>query len=296
MDNQNKLLDEKILKREKNDIILAYVMLVIILLAIAFVVYLKFIKKDNADITTEKGNDYITLNYISDELNNSETLKKYVTNGNDFNCISTKDGIVINYKNNDDTKTININTIGNELEFKIDNKTEEDKLFITDVYKETANIICKYYGNNENACKNVIDGIDETTELDGIRFLAADNQNIVYLDTTKSINISNIQTYNEVTIVDISNKNYQLILNDITIKNIEIVNSGSNIEFSGTIKGDNLNTKSIVVSLYDENDNLLVSNKKEYTEDITIDKFTINFLYDNTLKYDTIKKYSISVE
>ena len=63
-------MNEKIKKREKLDTILAYILLVIIISAIVFVLYLKFIRREEPLVKQEEHlNNYITLNEISSKLN-----------------------------------------------------------------------------------------------------------------------------------------------------------------------------------------------------------------------------------
>ena len=71
MNEQEMMMNEKIKKREKVDTILAYILLVFLLGAIIFILYLKFIRKGDNTTPVEKPNNYITLNDISNSLKNS---------------------------------------------------------------------------------------------------------------------------------------------------------------------------------------------------------------------------------
>ena len=71
MNEQEMIMNEKIRKREKLDTILAYILLVFLIGAILFILYLKFIKREDTTTPVEKPNNNITLNDISNSLNNS---------------------------------------------------------------------------------------------------------------------------------------------------------------------------------------------------------------------------------
>ena len=77
MNEQEMMINEKIRKREKVDTILAYILLVFLTGAILFILYLKFIKREDTTTPVEKPNNNITLNDISNSLNNSTLANRY---------------------------------------------------------------------------------------------------------------------------------------------------------------------------------------------------------------------------
>ena len=195
----------------------------------------------------------------------------------------------------EDTKVdLTIPLIDNELEINI---KEENKELITQIYKEIMNIICTYYGNDANSCTAAIKEVNSTE--DGIRFVNDENNNIVYINIMKSIDVSkysNTNNTNTLSLADISKENTSNILvNNVSITSgTDVINVNYQVEF----KDQNLaNNFSVNIALYDDNDTLLEEQTKEYTkEDITSPKIdTISFNLDDTLKLDNIKKYSINI-
>ena len=255
MNEQELILKNKIEKREKFDIILAYILIVILVACIGIILYLKFIKEEESTLPEEYIPTYISLNEISTSLNNSLLINKYRNDGAAFSSNISGSSLVITYEKEEEIININIPTVGNELFIEI---PEENTEIVTEIYKEITTIICKYYGNSENNCRNVVDSINPNNSIQGVRFV----NNNIYIDTTKSIDVSAEIIYNEITKTSINNTNYKLNLLDTKISNISISGNDTNITFSGKIeKEDNNENLSVVVKLYDEEENIIGENK-----------------------------------
>ena len=232
MNEQEMMINEKIRKREKVDTIIAYILLIFLLGAILFILYLKFIKKDDTTTPEEHTNNYITLNDISNSLNNSTLANRYSNDNVIFSSKVNGTTLVIDYKKDDKLINLNVNAIGTELEFTMN---DDNRLVAEDIYKEVANIICVYYKNTEDACRNTLSKVDENNPINGIRYVTSDNNILVYVNTTKSIDIENIDTYTAVTKVDLSKENYILKLDTEVIDNIKIEKNDTSISFTGNI-------------------------------------------------------------
>ena len=204
--------------------------------------------------------------------------------------------IVVTYTKGEQNININIPLVNNELQVNI---AKENEQIITDTYKEIANIICKYYGNSEDSCRTTINNIKSDSQ--GIRFISDANNSYVYIDINKSVDVTNVfnGAYTEETKVTLDNTNYSLKISDTEISNITVTNSDTDIKVSGSIK--NLSTEgtlSIIVKLYDNDGNVVGEDKKEYTADKALngeDTFEFSFAYNDTLKKDNVKDYSINV-
>lgn len=284
----NDEMNEKILKREKFDTILAYILLIIVLGAILLVLYLKFIKKEEKPVVPiEHTNNYITLNDISNRLNASTLASAYLNDKVTFSSSVDNNNIIINYTKDNNSIIFNINTVGNELEVPI---TEDNKLISEDIYKEIVSIICVYYGNSEDSCRSTIDKINGDNLA--FRFVTKDDGKYVYINTTKSIDIiDNITLYNEVTKKALTDTNYELLIDNVKIKNINITNNDNIITFNGAVEADSTDFN-IVITLYDEESNVLKEETYEYKADNT---FNVQFTLDDTLKFENIKYYSINI-
>ena len=173
MNEQDLMIQEKIKKREKTDIMIAYAMIVILVICILIVVYLKFIRKDdsisNNDDTTEYTVNYVSMGTIANDINNN--LKDSY---NGINANASDKSININY--GDLLYDIKLNN--NEIEFKVDNDNRE---LSEAIYKEMIASICTYYSNDRTGCVNASNDI--TGNTDGVRF-AGDN---IYISITNSI-------------------------------------------------------------------------------------------------------------
>lgn len=297
MNEQEMIMNEKIRKREKLDTILAYILLVFLLGAILFILYLKFIKREDTTTPVEKPNNNITLNDISNSLNNSTLANRYLNDNVTFSSKVNGTSLVIDYKKDDKVVNLNVNTMGTELEFTMN---EDNRLVTEDIYKEVANIICVYYKNTEDACRSTLSKVDESNPINGIRYVTSDNNILVYVNTAKSIDIENIDTYTEVTKTELSKTNYELKLDTETINNIKITNADTLITFTGNVTTTSESKNmSIVVTLYGDNDTKLTEEKYEFNDTNKLEEnkeFKVEFTLNDTLTLDSIKAYSISIE
>ena len=297
MNEQEMIMNEKIRKREKLDTILAYILLVFLLGAILFILYLKFIKREDTTTPVEKPNNNITLNDISNSLNNSTLANRYLNDNVTFSSKVNGTSLVIDYKKDDKIVNLNVNTMGTELEFTMN---EDNRLVTEDIYKEVANIICVYYKNTEDACRSTLSKVDESNPINGIRYVTSDNNILVYVNNAKSIDIENIDTYTEVTKTELSKTNYELKLDTETINNIKITNADTLITFTGNVTTTSESKNmSIVVTLYGDNDTKLTEEKYEFNDTNKLEEnkeFKVEFTLNDTLTLDSIKAYSISIE
>ena len=297
MNEQEMIMNEKIRKREKLDTILAYILLVFLIGAILFILYLKFIKREDTTTPVEKPNNNITLNDISNSLNNSTLANRYLNDNVTFSSKVNGTSFVIDYKKHDKIVNLNVNTMGTQLEFTMN---EDNRLVTEDIYKEVANIICVYYKNTEDACRSTLSKVDENNPINGIRYVTSDNNILVYVNTAKSIDIENIDTYTEVTKTELSKTNYELKLDTETINNIKITNADTLITFTGNVTTTSESKNmSIVVTLYGDNDTKLTEEKYEFNDTNKLEEnkeFKVEFTLNDTLNLDSIKAYSISIE
>lgn len=306
MNEQEMIQRQKIEKREKVDRVIAYILIVILLGAIAFVLYAKFIMKtdDNTTKPEEYTPNYITLTDISSSLNSSALANRYLNDGVTFSSSISNNALVVTYVKDTTNLNLNIPLVNNELEVVIDSTNSE---IITDIYKEISTIICTFYGNDETSCRTTIDTVNADNPIEGIRFVNNDDTNTVYIDVMKGIPVQSITNsntesgllYTEVTTVDLSLTNYKLNISNTEISNINVTTSDTDIKFSGNINGTSGEEGlSVVVKLFDEKANTLGENKYEYTLENPLNgegTFEVSFILSDTLKLENIKKYSIDV-
>ncbi len=297
MNEQEMMMNEKIKKREKVDTILAYILLVFLLGAIIFILYLKFIRKGDNTTPVEKPNNYITLNDISNSLNNSTLANRYLNDNVTFSSKVNGTSLEIDYKKEKKEEVLNVNTVGTELEFTMN---DDNRLIIEDIYKEVANIICVYYNNSEDACRSTLNKVDEKNPVNGIRYVTSDNNILVYVNTTQSIDVEKTETYTEVTNVELSKTNYELKLDTEVINNIKVDTTDTLITFTGdvTTTSENKNM-AVVVTLYGDNNTKLTEEKYEFNDTNKLEEkgtFKVEFALSDTLTKDSIKTYSINIE
>lgn len=294
MNEEEMMRMKKIEKREKTDTMLAYILIVILIACLGVILYLKFIRKEEPR-QDEQLPTYISLNEITAGLNSSTLANRYTNDGATFTSTVSNDAIVVTYTKGEQNININIPLVNNELQVNI---AKENEKIITDTYKELANIVCTYYGNSEDNCRTTIDKIKSDTQ--GIRFVTDGDNKYVYIDITKGVDVNaSTNTYTEETKVSLDNVSYVLNISDTEIKNIVVDNGDTAIKVSGGIK--NLSTEgtlSIIVKLYDNDGNVVGEDKKAYTADKALngeDTFEFSFAYNDTLKKDNVKDYSINV-
>ena len=271
--------------------------LVFLLGAIIFILYLKFIRKGDNTTPVEKPNNYITLNDISNSLNNSTLANRYLNDNVTFSSKVNGTSLEIDYKKEDKEEVLNVNTVGTELEFPMN---DDNRLIIEDIYKEVANIICVYYNNSEDACRSTLNKVDEKNPVNGIRYVTSDNNILVYVNTTQSIDVEKTETYTEVTNVELSKTNYELKLDTEVINNIKVDTADTLITFTGdvTTTSENKNM-AVVVTLYGDNNTKLTEEKYEFNDTNKLEEkgtFKVEFALSDTLTKDSIKTYSINIE
>lgn len=277
--DQEMMMRQKVEKREKVDTIIAYCLIVILIGCIAILSILKLTKKEDEVKPDDHTPSYATLNDVVTNLNNSN-LDITASTSNNAVVVTTKDGSL----------NLNIPLVNNELEVTYNKDNEE---VVTNIYKEITTNLCVFYGNTNDICTSVVNNITKDSTVNGIRFTTDGDNTKVYINLLASIDISSYkEEYTEETIKDISINNYSLNINDVNVSNIVINNSDTDIVFTSDLKNNNSDKYTITIKLYDENNNSIGEESKEYT---TEDKLEIKFTYSDSLLKDNIKKYSINI-
>ena len=277
--NEEEMMRQKVEKREKVDTIIAYCLIVILIGCIAILSILKLTKKEDEVKPDDHTPSYATLNDVVTNLNNSN-LDVTASTSNNAVVVTTKDGSL----------NLNIPLVNNELEVAYNKDNEE---VVTNIYKEITTNLCVFYGNTNDICTSVVNNITKDSTVNGIRFITEGDNTKVYINLLASIDVSSYkEEYTEETIKDISINNYSLNINDVNVSNIVINNSDTDIVFTSDLKNNNSDKYTITVKLYDENNNSIGEESKEYT---TEDKLEIKFTYSDSLLKDNVKKYSINI-
>ena len=277
--DQEMMMRQKIEKREKIDTIIAYCLIVILIGCIAILSILKLTKKEDEVKPDDHTPSYATLNDVVTNLNNSN-LDVTASTSNNAVVVTTKDGSL----------NLNIPLVNNELEVTYNKDNEE---VVTNIYKEITTNLCVFYGNTNDICSSVVNDITKDSTINGIRFITDGDNTKVYINLLASIDVSSYkEEYTEETIKDISINNYSLNINDVNVSNIVINNSDTDIVFTSDLKNNNSDKYTITIKLYDENNNSIGEESKEYT---TEDKLEIKFTYSDSLLKDNVKKYSINI-
>lgn len=277
--NEEEMMRQKIEKREKVDTIIAYCLIVILIGCIVILSILKLTKKEDEVKPDDHTPSYATLNDVVTNLNNSN-LDVTASTSNNAVVVTTKDGSL----------NLNIPLVNNELEVTYNKDNEE---VVTNIYKEITTNLCVFYGNTNDICTSVVNNITKDSTVNGIRFITEGDNTKVYINLLASIDVSSYkEEYTEETIKDISINNYSLNINDVNVSNIVINNSDTDIVFTSDLKNNNSDKYTITVKLYDENNNSIGEESKEYT---TEDKLEIKFTYSDSLLKDNVKKYSINI-
>ena len=279
MNEEEMMMRQKIEKREKVDTIIAYCLIVILIGCIAILSILKLTKKEDEVKPDDHTPSYATLNDVVTNLNNSN-LDVTASTSNNAVVVTTKDGSL----------NLNIPLVNNELEVTYNKDNEE---VVTNIYKEITTNLCVFYGNTNDICTSVVNNITKDSTVNGIRFITEGDNTKVYINLLASIDVSSYkEEYTEETIKDISINNYSLNINDVNVSNIVINNSDTDIVFTSDLKNNNSDKYTITIKLYDENNNPIGEESKEYT---TEDKLEIKFTYSDSLLKDNVKKYSINI-
>lgn len=277
--NEEEMMRQKVEKREKVDTIIAYCLIVILIGCIAILSILKLTKKEDEVKPDDHTPSYATLNDVVTNLNNSN-LDITASTSNNAVVVTTKDGSL----------NLNIPLVNNELEVTYNKDNEE---VVTNIYKEITTNLCVFYGNTNDICSSVVNNITKDSTVNGIRFITEGDNTKVYINLLASIDVSSYkEEYTEETIKDISINNYSLNINDVNVNNIVINNSDTDIVFTSDLKNNNSDKYTITIKLYDENNNSIGEESKEYT---TEDKLEIKFTYSDSLLKDNVKKYSINI-
>lgn len=297
MNEQEMIINEKIKKREKIDIVLAYILIIILLGSIILVLYLKFVRKTDEVVTPEEYTPtYISLNELSNLFNTSTLVANYTGNNANLSSSVMDNKLNVNYLKDESYISLDIELVNNEL---IVDYNDENKEVIEDIYIEIATIVCVYNGNVETDCRNTINSINNNNQIDGIRFAKNENNTTVSIDIMKKIDIIDKTIYNNVTSLELSNTDYILMLENTEINNINVINDGSNVVFTGSVKSLNQDkVLSILVKIYGIDGELLDEKKYEYTDENPLNgtsEFKISFELNDKIKLEDVNKYSIEV-
>lgn len=277
--DQEMMMRQKVEKREKVDTIIAYCLIVILIGCIAILSILKLTKKEDEVKPDDHTPSYATLNDVVTNLNNSN-LDVTASTSNNAVVVTTKDGSL----------NLNIPLVNNELEVTYNKDNEE---VVTNIYKEITTNLCVFYGNTNDICTSVVNNITKDSTVNGIRFVTEGDNTKVYINLLASIDVSSYkEEYTEETIKDIDINNYSLNINDVNVSNIVINNSDTDIVFTSDLKNNNSDKYTITIKLYDENNNSIGEESKEYASE---DKLEIKFTYSDSLLKDNVKKYSINI-
>ena len=277
--DQEMMMRQKVEKREKVDTIIAYCLIVILIGCIAILSILKLTKKEDEVKPDDHTPSYATLNDVVTNLNNSN-LDVTASTSNNAVVVTTKDGSL----------NLNIPLVNNELEITYNKDNEE---VVTNIYKEITTNLCVFYGNTNDICTSVVNNITKDSTVNGIRFVTEGDNTKVYINLLASIDVSSYkEEYTEETIKDIDINNYSLNINDVNVSNIVINNSDTDIVFTSDLKNNNSDKYTITIKLYDENNNSIGEESKEYASE---DKLEIKFTYSDSLLKDNVKKYSINI-
>ena len=273
--DQEMMMRQKVEKREKVDTIIAYCLIVILIGCIAILSILKLTKKEDEVKPDDHTPSYATLNDVVTNLNNSN-LDVTASTSNNAVVVTTKDGSL----------NLNIPLVNNELEVTYNKDNEE---VVTNIYKEITTNLCVFYGNTNDICTSVVNNITKDSTVNGIRFITEGDNTKVYINLLASIDVSSYkEEYTEETIKDIDINNYSLNINDVNVSNIVINNSDTDIVFTSDLKNNNSDKYTITIKLYDENNNSIGEESKEYASE---DKLEIKFTYSDSLLKDNVKKY-----
>lgn len=166
--DQEMILRQKIEKREKFDTILAYILLVVLLGCIGIVLGLKFFGGGDEDVppVDEYTPSYISLGDIATSLNSSVLANRYMNDGASFATSVNGNALLVTYVKDGVNVNIEMPMVGSELMISV---PVENGDIVTDVYKEIANTVCMFYGNEEKYCRYTLDNMSENG-TDGIRF------------------------------------------------------------------------------------------------------------------------------
>lgn len=295
--NEQDLVKKQIEKREKIDTILAYVLIVILSVCIALLTYLKLTQGKEEKVPQDEHEvTYISLAEAGSLLTASPLAQSYQEDGATFEVVPSNSSLAITYVKGEERKEMEVLVIGSELEVSL-----TDDTFTTDIFRELATIICKYYGNSESNCRDIVNESTPETPVNGIRYTTDTDATRAYISMTSGVTSTSGAVYEEVTPVDIDATDYTLKINDTKISNIDVTTEVGKLTIKGTIERTSEDSKdlSVVARLYNEQASLIADSKYDYSGENKLEKtgeFTITFTIGDELKLSDIKQYSLSVE
>lgn len=238
----------------------SYIILIILIGLLVYVTYLKFSYVEQKDETIINKTNSISLNEIANNYNNKET---------NADTNATINGTNLDILYNGKTYTFSYNNGILKLDTLEDNDTDNmfinlvDSVTMSKTIEENASIITT----------NLI--INSLFSNDAVK-VVKNNNNILYvIDTTKEFNLYNaLNVYNEVKILNLNDKDYNILINDIElISPIITYNQETNsMDVIGLISNKENKNAIINIALYDKD-------KKKIKEENVNIKAT-----DNTLK------------
>ena len=191
--SEQELIDKKIEEREKTDIMISYVMIVILVVCIAFVAYLKLTSKEESNIINDNTTDDNVVDNVPANLTLSELASiagdRLNTKYNGIIISQSDDGLSITYGD----INYELPLLNNELEFTIDSDNKE---LSEDIYRELIASVCAHYTNDRDNCNNASKALNSSNSVTGARFVG---ENKVYIDTVNYVNPTDIISGNDYT-------------------------------------------------------------------------------------------------
>ena len=93
--------------------------------------------------------------------------------------------------------------------------------------------------------------------------------------------------------MDVTFNSYELKMNNVEVSNIMVNLSDTGIIFTGNINNLSTDKYSLVIKLFNANGDIIGEASNDFS---TEDKFDVNFDYNDSIKKEDIKKYSISIK
>mgnify|MGYP003571410937 CR=1 FL=1 len=285
---------------KKSDIVIAYILLIILFIALLGLIYLKqnYNKEtiDNID-NIDNVTNILSIDKIINDFNINTKIVNLKNEGITFNASKNDDNILLNYIKNNSNTSFEVNYTNGVLMLDVNNKDDYDIASLA--FEVFFDNLCYFQGNSITDCDTTLSAINNNLLTDSALKISnlGNDSYFLTLDTNKQIEIyiNNIISYNEETIVAIDDYDYNLTINNYMLSNFNIDYDQENntLEFNYTLSklSDNDKNIELILTIYDKDRQILDNNSTQ-----VIDGSNFMMWKLDNINFDDVKYYSINIK
>lgn len=292
------------MEKGKKGVVVAWFALFILIAFALLLVYVKhFMPKEEEQTPPVVHKNIVSASYIVDKFNADQDI--ITLNESDVKVkasVDNEDMLTINYQDDEIIKNYNVEIKNNVLTIRCE-KNDRDKEIIGMLFTVLVNSANQYFSMDEEATTETLEQfIMYDRKLDGLNYLVSDTNYSYSADISKALSlyVPN-DTITSFTLIDKDNTDYQIIMNDYKIDRVLFKQDSENNTYNMVMRvTNNLADEricNVIVQLYDNDNNVLWSNKDDVAKvEFTDNKYySLSIVIPSSVDFAKVSKYSIVI-